>query len=69
MCTFENDHKQELVQIDRKYHFFKKLFQFILHRFPSQILYLYLSPFPNRKTKPLTVTSKTWKHFIHSNCH
>ena len=43
-----NDYKQELVKMDHKYHFLKKLFQFYLHRFLSQSLCLSLSRFPNK---------------------
>ena len=53
-----NDLNQEMVKVDRKYDFLKKLVQFHLYCFLSQSLCLSLSKFKNKKSKLLTVTSE-----------
>ena len=65
-----NDHKQELVKTDRRYCILKKKVAPTLPLpLPFRSLCQSLSRFPNNKFKLLTVTNKTRKYFIHSNCH
>ena len=64
-----NDHKQELVKTDRKYPFFKKIVPISSSPLPfTELVFIFVS-ISEQRNKLLTVTSETWKYFIHSNRH